>query len=121
MTSDQIAFVSGEFAIYKALRGGIRDGKVYHLTDPAARGQIDAIESLFPTGRQAIAIVTRDGGSSDEYILKMRGLNGALNYDVSFQNDSRKLVMTGSQINGQGIVVQLPDAQTSEIVYLRGQ
>ena len=116
MTPDGLSFAAGEIAAYKSMRGSIRDGKVYHLTTAPAVGRIDAIESSY-LGRSLIAIVTREGGDADAFTLKLKGAAAAGVYSVRFQNDARTFTMTGLQLANDGVLVSLPDAQSSEIVF----
>ncbi len=120
MTSDQLSFASWEIGAYKQSRGDIREGKVFHLTAAPGPGRIDAIESVY-LGLNAVSIVTREGGTADTFLLKLRGLTAARVYQVHFQNDSRTLSMTGQQLLTDGVLVNLPDPQSSEIVYAARQ
>ena len=117
--SVQLDFAASEIAAYKQMRGHIRDGKVYHLAAPA-EGAIDVIESSH-LSNQVIAIVTRNNSDANSYLLKLRGVAGAAVYDVHFQTDPRTLRMTGLQLANEGLLVNLPDARSSEIVYATRQ
>ena len=116
LTPDQLSFAAWEIAAYKSSRGQIRDGKVFHLTAAPADGRIDAIESSF-LGRDLLAIVTREGGDADTFTVKFRGAATGAVYDVRFQNDARIFTLTGAQLAADGVLVNLPDPQSSEIVY----
>ncbi len=116
-TPDQLTLASTEFGIYKALRGPIARGKVFHLTPSPAVVKIDAIESYDASTDSAVAVVTRNGGDDDSIVIQLRGLNFQQTYRVHFQDDTRVLAMTGEQLASEGVQVKLANAQSSEIVY----
>ena len=116
LTPDQLAFARSEIAIYKGMRGIIRNGKVFHMTPAPDVGRIDAIESAY-LGANAVAVVTREGGDADHITIKFRGLTAAAAYQVHFATDSRTMSMSGQQLATDGVWVNLPDAKCSEIVY----
>jgi hypothetical protein len=94
----------------------VRDAKVFHLAAPSKEG-IDAIQSYNAAQRTALAVVTRNGGVETGYTLLFRGLEPEGAYRVTFQNSSRVLVYSGLQLMRSGVLVPLPEIQSSEIVF----
>src|SRR5260370_2398446 len=116
MNDDQQRFASSEIKVFKGMRPQLRGGQVYHLAAPAKDG-IDAIQSYDSAKNTAVAVVTRNGGTDDKYLLLLRGLALDTTYLVSFQEDPRLLTATGLQLMRSGVTVNVPDAQYSEIVF----
>ncbi len=116
MEPEAIDLAAREIATYKRIRGAIRDGKTYHLDAPA-EGGYDAIESVLEITGSAIAIVTREYAKSDWYTLKLRGLQPRITYRVHFEDSTRVLTMTGSQLMNDGVVMKFAAPASSEIVY----
>ncbi|MEO8126036.1 MAG: glycoside hydrolase family 36 protein [Bryobacteraceae bacterium] len=112
---DQVLAAS-EIATYKTVRANVRDAKVFHLDAPAKEG-IDAIQSYNAATRTALAVVTRNGGAESSYALLFRGLEPESSYRVTFQNNSRVLVLSGLQLMRSGVAVFLPEIQSSDIVF----
>ena len=98
----------------------ISGGQVFHLTLAPGPGFTDALESYSAAQDAAVAIVTRDGAAADYLDLRLQGLSPSQTYQVSFRNDPRLLSMSGQDLMTQGVRVLLPDAQSSEIVYVGG-
>jgi hypothetical protein len=46
-----------------------------------------------------------------------RGLDEQTEYFVEFQTDARRFSMTGLQLMRSGVLVLLPNSQSSEIIY----
>jgi len=118
MPATSTALVTQEIATYKNVRARIDSGMVYHVTPPPASGRTDALQSYSAAGDRAIAIVTRDNSGDDFADIKILGLQAAKTYRVYFQDDPRTLAMTGGQLSDTGVRVNLPAAQSAEIVYV---
>jgi alpha-galactosidase len=112
-------FLASEVRVYKDIRRSIRDGKVAHLTARPDQGRIDAIQSYNPATDEAIAVVTRDDAAAANYTLRFRDLIPTNTYWVRFQDSSRTYTMTGEQLARSGVVVNLPDRESGEIVYAK--
>jgi alpha-galactosidase len=119
MSPESTAFATSEIAVYKEIRDHIRTGTVYHPTSEPADGRTDAIESYRATDDSAIAIVTRDNTENAHPNIRIQGLNPGKSYRVTFQDDTRVVAMTGQQLADEGVRVNLPDAQSAEIVYVK--
>jgi alpha-galactosidase len=121
MSNAQVIYAGWEFTRYKAMRGLILSGKVFHLDGPPGLGKIDALQSYNPASDSAAAVVTREGGDKSQITIKLQGLKAKHSYQVHFANDAQILYMTGAQLAQDGVVVNLPDPQTAEIVYADGR
>ena len=120
MDAPTLAFARNEIEAYKQFRDLISGGQVFHLTLAPGPGFTDALESYSAAQDAAVAIVTRDGAAADYLDLRLQGLSPSQTYQVSFRNDPRLLSMSGQDLMTQGVRVLLPDAQSSEIVYVGG-
>ncbi|MEK7403541.1 MAG: alpha-galactosidase [Acidobacteriota bacterium] len=118
LTAEEREFLADEIAVYKTIRGRVRDGKVFHLTGYPNEGRIDALQSYQPEANAAVVIVTRDGGSQREFVLRPRGLRPASTYTVRFQDDPRVLRMTGAQLARDGVPIRLETEHDAELVYI---
>lgn len=108
-------------SLFKALRGHIRDGKVYHLTGRPDSDRTDALESLDPVSGKAVVVVVRAGDASDTLRIRPRGLRREVAYNVRFENQPARLALTGQQLFEEGLTLQTPGMWTSEIVYIEPQ
>jgi hypothetical protein len=118
MPAEALPLASAEIQTYKRIRGLIRDGQVFHLTQAPAENSVDALESYSAASDSAVAVVTRDGGDSDSALIRLEGLYPDGNYTVRFQDDSRVLSFSGRQLIRDGVRVNLPRPQSAEIVYV---
>ena len=119
LTWTDMNFLASEISTYKQIRGSIRDGKVDHVSARPAAGRTDAIASYNPATDQSIAVVVRDNTATGTYTLKLKDLNPAQTYKVTFQDSPRVYTMTGDQLMTKGVTVNLPDRESAEIVYAR--
>lgn len=117
LSAASLEFAAAEVKLYKSLRGRIRNGKVFHLSERPADGRNDAIESYTPSSDSAIVMVYRTGTAANP-VIKPRGFTGDKSYRVRFQDDRRTLTMTGAQLESVGIPMNLAGPWTAEIVYI---
>jgi hypothetical protein len=117
MAAKDLAFAASEIRLYKELRRKIRDGKVYHLTEPPSERRIDAIESYDPETDSAVVFVFRAGAAAGSQTIQVRGLNANRSYRVRFQNSGREISGTGAQF-AAGVLVNLPELYTAEILHV---
>lgn len=118
LTPEHRELAAREIAVYKAIRAGVRDGRVAHLTGRPALGSVDAIQSYVAGSDTALAIVTRDGSGADRHTLRWRDLVPAQRYRIRFETAPSRYVMTGEQLMTLGVDIHLPEERSSEIVYL---
>jgi alpha-galactosidase len=118
LSPEELDFAASEVRLFKAIRGKVRDGKVYRLTDRPEEGRVDAIQAYHAESDSAVAVVTRDGSASARFMLRLRGLNPEATYRVRFQDDPRSMALTGAQLMNQGIAVNLRDVETAEVVHI---
>jgi hypothetical protein len=118
--ADQLGLLGHQILNYKRLRGAIDSGKVFHILAPGA-GPVDVIQSYNPDRDSAMAVVTRAGNASAEYILKPQGLIPDQRYTVWFENNTFSYSMPGAQLTSSGVRVVLPDTQTAEVVHVDHQ
>jgi alpha-galactosidase len=118
MSTAETEFGAREIAVFKKIRGLIRDGRTFHLTEPPAEGRIDALQS-YHAGRDAsVIVVVRDGGTQDQLVIHPQGLRPDALYRVHFEDDPRQVLLSGKELLSGGVTVQLPAARSGEIVYI---
>ncbi len=118
MDPGDLEFARGEVDLFKLIRGKISEGKVFRLTARPAENRIDAIQSYHEPTDSAVAVVTRDGGASERFWLRPRGLRPDGSYQVRFQDDTRILTMSGAQLMGDGVLLRLPSARGAEVAFI---
>jgi hypothetical protein len=118
MSGRDIDFAASEIRLYKTLRARIRDGKVFHLTQPPEERNIDAIESYDPWTDSAVVFVFRAGAPDTDARIAVRGLSPGRTYRVRFQNSGRVLQVSGAELARGGVLVALPELYTGEIVHV---
>jgi hypothetical protein len=97
------------------------DPKVYHhtafigLTEPC---DWCVLEYAAPDKSCGYVGVFRLGtsGDTDEYILKLRGIDKSLSYSITLDNDNSAYVVSGKELTGEGLTIHLENAITSELV-----
>ena len=118
MDAGSAAVAQSEIGAFKSARGLIRDGEVFHLTGEPGQTPVDAIESYSVKYDKAVVVVTREGGQDSFPAIRLQGLYGQNSYLVHFQDDPRVLTFSGLQLTRDGVRVNLPYAQSAEIVYV---
>ncbi len=111
-------FMKKEVQLYKQLRGHISQGKVYHLTPPPDGTFNDYLQSHVIETDKSVILVFRQETAFDHEVVYPRGLNDNRLYRVRFQDNPRSYTATGRQVAGEGIVVELADQFTAEVVYI---
>ncbi len=109
-----------QFEIYKKIiRPQVRDGNLYHVSDrPAPRGW-DAFEYYTPATSKGIVMVFREKYEQPEITIKLKGLEPDAKYGISFEDGYGKAgTFTGKELMGQGINLNLPSYNSSEIIFL---
>jgi alpha-galactosidase len=53
---------------------------------------------------------------SDEYVLRLRGIDRSLNYDVTFDNTGEAVRISGVELANSGLHIRLDAALTSELI-----
>jgi alpha-galactosidase len=111
-------FMKQEIALYKSVRGLIRDGKVYHLTPPPDGTFNDAIQAHHQESDRSVVFVYRQENPGEIETIRPRGLQAGRNYRVRFQDDPRTYVATGRELAEDGIAVALPEEFYAEVVFI---
>jgi hypothetical protein len=117
---DQKGFLADQIARYKAQRGRISGGKVFHLAAPAANAT-DAIQSYDPVTDSALAVITRAQSDGPEYQFHPKGLNPNARYTVYFEIDPSVYSMGGAQLMTNGVQLKLPTPYSSDVVHIEVQ
>jgi hypothetical protein len=117
MSPDDLGLAASEIEVYKALRSRVRHAKIFHLSAWPDEERLEAIQSYDAATDSAVAFVTRHDGGADSYTLRLRGLRSRSNYRVRVEGLPSILTMTGAQLMYDGVLISLPVARTTEIVY----
>lgn len=111
-------FMKKEIEIYKALRGHISEGKVFHLSPPPDGAINDHLQSHHLATGKSVIFVFRQETAYDHEVVRPRGLAAERTYRVRFQDSDRTYTSTGRQIMDEGIIVELPTQFFAEILYI---
>ena len=118
MAPDQLAFAASEVKVYKAIRGRVARGRVYHLTARPDDARIDALQSYDEASGSAIVVAARGPTAPAARPLRLRGLRPEAIYRVRFQTDPSESLMTGAELMNKGVRIPLPQARSAEIVFV---
>jgi len=117
LSPDQLGFMKQQIDNYKQERSDIAGGKVYHIAPPAADGT-DAIQSYNATADTSIAVISRVQSNSPQYLFHPQGLNPDQRYTVYFEIDPTVYSLPGAQLLANGVRVNLPTPNSSEVVHI---
>jgi hypothetical protein len=102
-------------ALFKRIRGKVKDGKVLHLLEPQPFERIgsgsdgwDAIGSYHEATDSAVILGFRLGGDLDQRIVPVHGLNPVSRYRITFDDRAGELVRTGAELARDGLLLDLP-------------
>lgn len=116
MPAPELANAAREIALFKSIRGRIRDGKVFHLTARPALGRIDALESYYAPTDSALVFVFRSQSQRDYQNIRIRGLNPENRYRVTSEDDpALGITATGARL-ARGIRVTLPEEWSAQLI-----
>jgi hypothetical protein len=120
-TPEQHTAAKQEFALYKQkLRPFIRDANLYHISDRPDGVHWDGMEYYDPHRGQAVVYAFR-GSAPDEkqHTFLLHGFNPGAAYRLHFQDGSAPdRIDRGSELLHNGIRVALPNANSSELVFI---
>ena len=119
LTAADFDFASREITLFKRTRSTVSEGKILHLTAPAALGFTDAIAAWNPRTDSGVAVVTRDKAPANSFQLRLAEAVESRTYLVTFADDPSTLTVTGSQLRNQGVTVKLPDEWQGEVVFIQ--
>lgn len=117
LTAEQLGFLRQQIADYKQERADIAGGKVYHIAAPSPSGA-DVIQSFNAASDTGLAVVSRAESPNSQYLLHPQGLKPDSRYTVSFEIDPSVYSLTGAQLMNDGVQVNLPTPDSSEVVHI---
>jgi hypothetical protein len=118
---EQHAIAKEELQTYKnELRPFIRDADLYHISDRPDGVHWDGIEYFDPRRKAGVVYAFRgstETESSHSFVLQ--GLRADGEYQLRFHDHtSPDQTMAGSELLGRGLTVELPLANSSELVFI---
>jgi hypothetical protein len=119
--ANQHAAAKEELQLYKSeLRPLIRDADLYHISERPDGIRWDGLEYFDPRSRQGVVYAFRGskGAAAHRYVLL--GLHPASRYRLRFHDHPRSdHIATGAELMKTGLRVQLPRANSSEIILFK--
>jgi alpha-galactosidase len=117
----QHEIAKSEIQLYKEkLRPLIRDADLYHISDRPDGKQWDGMEYYDPHSRRGVVYAFRgDNRTETSHRFGLRGLEPAATYQLRFHDGTSKdRTFRGDELMTNGLVVKLPVANSSELVFL---
>ena len=87
MRPQDLEMAASEIALFKQIRGHIRDGKVFHVTGRPTETGIDAIESYQPETDTAIVFVFCGDSETLQRNVQIRGFDPEKTYRVRYHDE----------------------------------
>ena len=110
-----------EVEVYKSqLRPLIRDANLYHISERPDGVRWDGLEYFDARTRRGVVYAFRGSTEAEaEHKFVLRGLDPASRYQLRFHDHSAgDQIINGHELMKTGFAVQLPSANSSEIIFL---
>jgi alpha-galactosidase len=120
-TPEQNAAGRRQFALYKErLRPLIRSADLYHISPRPDGWNWDGLEYYDPaTGRGAVFAFRGKRPDAPACTFKLKGLEPAARYALTWEDGTSKpATATGKELMDPGLRVELPETESSEIVWI---
>jgi hypothetical protein len=121
LTAADLRTAASEVLLYKALRGRLRESRVFHLTGRPTAGAVDALQSYHELTDTAMVFAYREGARQDTATLRLRGVRPDRAYIVRYQDKPQQYVMQGRELLEVGLPVRFTDAFDAVIVHIEPQ
>ncbi len=119
LEKEQRKQLAAEIALYKRFRGLFASGRVYRLIGrPHARGW-DAVQLWDERSGEGVVYVFRNQHPAPVNNVRLRGLDRETRYQTEFLRAGRVERFAGSKLLENGLRVELPGRDTSELIALR--
>lgn len=121
MNELQLDFVKHSIRLYKEfIRPFMPTAKTYHHTPDTVdtfENGFSALEIASPDGeRGALAAFKLCGTNESVRKIRLKGADATKNYEVIFDNDNEKVVVSGRELKYEGVSVYIPSSLSSELV-----
>lgn len=117
----QHAVAKQEFDLYKSqLRPLIRDASLYHISERPDGVRWDGMEYFDPQSHRGVVYAFRGSTESEsEHRFFLRGLQTTSRYKLRFHDHSSDdQIVEGTELMKAGLLVHLPVANSSELIFL---
>jgi hypothetical protein len=120
-TPTQQAAAQRQFDVYKrALRPLIQQADLYHVSERPDGRRWDGIEYYNPQSGQGVLFAFRGTTLETHCRFPLKGLDPLARYRLVCEDrSSPPAVMTGRDLAETGVLVSLPEPESSELVHLR--
>ena len=121
MNELQLDFVKHSIRLYKEfIRPFMPTAKTYHHTPDTVdtfENGFSALEIASPDGeRGALAAFNLCGTNESVRKIRLKGADATKNYEVIFDNDNEKVVVSGRELKYEGINIYISSSLSSELV-----
>jgi len=122
-TAEQHETARRAFETYKTrLRPLIRDGDLYHISPRPDGVHWDAVEYFAPERGEGVVFAFRGSSSEPSHRFWLKGLQPEREYELRFEDHpSSNQRARGSELMSSGLVVSLPQAASSELVFINAR
>jgi len=122
-SDEQKAAARRQFDVYKtSIRPLLHSGKLYHVSERPDAKRWDGMQYHDPMTGRGLVFAFRGQNDEPEHRFLLKGLNAETSYQVRYEDGSRsEAVHSGTELMKNGLLLTLPEAGTSEIVYVEAQ
>ena len=119
-TEKQKAAIKKAVTTYKEkLKPLIRNANLYHIFPRPDSIRWDGVQYHDPSTQKGVVYIFKPKNLVDQQIIKLKGLDPDVNYQLSFEDGSNKTtVRKGSALMRSGIVVTLKGDLASELMFI---
>jgi alpha-galactosidase len=121
-SEEQHSVAKEEFLTYKTqLRPLIRDAWLFHISPRPDGIHWDAMEYFDPQSGQGVVYAFHGSAETEpSHTFLLRGLSAERSYTLRFQDGSSpNRTVSGEELLGKGVSVQLSQPNTSELIFLQ--
>jgi Melibiase/Glycosyl hydrolase family 36 C-terminal domain len=121
--SEQRAAAKRQFETYKTeLRPLIAHGNLYHVSERPDGNRWDGIQYASPDSDKAVLFAFRGTTEQKSHTFRLKGIAANREYEISFEDGTGKPVtVRGELLMRDGVTIALPDANSSELIFLKSK
>lgn len=112
-----------QFDLYKEkLRPLINNANLYHISERPDGQRWDGMLYVDPVAGTGVLFAFRGKTEEDSHVFKLKGLDPATHYQLSFEDrSSPPAVLSGAELMQTGLAIKLGEKESSELVFLGRQ
>lgn len=117
INTEQMEFVKHSVEIYKNfIRPFLAKSKVYHHTPDVKNDEFSVLEIAAPDGKRGAIAAFALAGAKGQLTVRAKGADQSENYKVTLDNDRESFVVSGRELQQNGIIIDIPASLSSELI-----